>query len=216
MLKNEKKPFDLGEQQTCKTFFRITGIEYVGNDLFSKISSLWNQSGFTNRQKPFLFKFFNNILGINTRTSHFAVNATRGCFFCTKSNPPLITDETFIHLFFSCSTTRSYQRSFIRTCFPEMGNLPEPDEKKLWFLGIFDDSLSNFFSAAFLSFQFCIWEHKLRKNVPSFHTLYTEFLDNFRNTCMHNQQIRLSGTELNYELCRNIFGRRRRDPDGEE
>jgi len=43
-----------------------------------------------------------------------------------------------------------------------------------------------------------------------------EFLDNFRKTCMHNQQIRLSGTELNYELCRNIFGRRRRDPDGEE
>ncbi len=97
-----------------------------------------------------------------------------------------------------------------------MGNIPEPEEKKLWFLGIYDDTIFDFIVAAFLTFQFCIWEHKLRKNVPSFHTLYTEFLEVFRNTCMHNQQIRLSGTELNYELCRNIFGGRRRIPDGED
>jgi hypothetical protein len=216
LVKKRKKPFDLEEQQTCKTFFRITGIEYVGNELFSKICSIWNVSGFTNRQKSFMFKFYNNILGLNTRTSHFAVNVNRTCFFCSKSNPPLNADETFIHLFFSCGTTRSYQRTFIRTCFSEMGNLPEIDEKKLWFLGIYDNAIFDFIVAAFLTFQFCIWEHKLRKNVPSYHTLYTEFLEMFRNTCMHNQQIRLSGTELNYELCRNIFGGRRRIPDGEE
>jgi hypothetical protein len=92
LVKKRKKPFDLEEQQTCKTFFRITGIEYVGNELFSKICSIWNVSGFTNRQKSFYFKFFNNILGLNTRTSHFAVNANRGCFFVLKT--PLLLIRT--------------------------------------------------------------------------------------------------------------------------
>jgi hypothetical protein len=62
MVKRRKKLFDLGTQQTVKTFFRITGIQYIGNDLFSKIISVWNEPGFRNRQKSFLFKYFNNIL----------------------------------------------------------------------------------------------------------------------------------------------------------
>jgi len=209
LVKKRRKPFDLGEQQTSKTFFRINGLVYVGNELYSKIVSLWSHSGFTNRQKTFLFKFFNNILGLNTRTSHFAVNATRDCFFCTKNNPPISTDESFIHLFYSCPTTRNWQQQFLRKCFPEMGAVPEPEEKLLWLLGVFNESFNDFITPAFLSFQFCVWEQKLRKNVPSFHSIYTEFLELFRNTCLHNQQIRLSGSELNYVLCRNIFGPRR-------
>jgi hypothetical protein len=41
-------------QQTVKTFFRITGIQYVGNDLFSKIISVWNEPGLqTDKVLPF-------------------------------------------------------------------------------------------------------------------------------------------------------------------
>jgi hypothetical protein len=209
LVKKRKKPFDLGDQQTSKTFFRINGMAYVGNEIYSKIFSLWCLSGFTNRQKTFFFKFFNNILGINVRTSHFAVNATRDCFFCTKNNPAVSTDESFIHLFYSCPTTRNWQRQFLRKCFPEMGVLLVPEEKHLWLLGLYNNSFQEFIVAAFMSFQYCIWEQKLRKNLPSFHTIYTEFLEIFRSTCSHNQQLRLSGSELNYELCRNVFGPRR-------
>jgi hypothetical protein len=210
MVKRRKKPFDLGKQRTVKTFFRITGIQYVGNELFSKIVAVWTEQGFTNRQKSFLFKFFNNILGINTRTSHFAENGTRVCFFCSKKNPPERHDESFIHLFYTCSTVRTWQQQFILRCFPEMGNLDIETEKKLWLTGIYDDSFSHFIFAAFLTFQFFIWENKLRKNVPSFHTIYTEFISNFRDVCKHNSDVRLTGTELNFELCRITFGRRRR------
>jgi hypothetical protein len=100
LVKKRKKPFDLEEQQTCKTFFRITGIEYVGNELFSKICSIWNVSGFTNRQKSFMFKFYNNILGLNTRTSHFAVNVNRTCFFCSKNTPPAQCGRNFYSFIF--------------------------------------------------------------------------------------------------------------------
>ncbi len=58
LVKRRKKPFDISTMPTCKTFFEITGIAYVGNDLFTKNLSIWNLSGFTNRQKMFLFKFY--------------------------------------------------------------------------------------------------------------------------------------------------------------
>ncbi len=122
------------------TFFRITDIPYVGNKMISSITAIWTVPGFTNRQKSVIFKYFNNILGLNTGTSHFAANATRVCTFCAKKNPPEVNDETFLHLFHTCSTTRIWQQQFIARCFPEMGNFDTLEEKKLWMLGIFQDS----------------------------------------------------------------------------
>jgi hypothetical protein len=102
MVKRRKKPFDLENQRTVKTFFRINGIQYVGNELFSKVVAVWTEQGFTNRHKSFLFKFFNNILGINTRTSHFAENGTRVCFFVRKKiRRNAMTKVLFI--FFICA-----------------------------------------------------------------------------------------------------------------
>ena len=54
----------------------------------------------------FLFKFFNNILGINTRLSHFVPNHSRGCTFCTLNGTIPIPDETFLHIFFECGTVK--------------------------------------------------------------------------------------------------------------
>jgi hypothetical protein len=163
MVKRRKKPFDLEKQQTSKTFFQITGIPYVGNKIFSSITAIWTVPGFTNRQKTFIFKYFNNILGINTRTSHFAANATRVCFFCTKKNPPEANDETFLHLFHTCSTPRTWQQQFVARCFPEMGNLDALEEKKLWMLGIFQDSFSYFICSAILHFSFAFGKANLKK-----------------------------------------------------
>jgi hypothetical protein len=108
------------------------------------------------------------------------------------------------------------QVQFLTKCFPEFGILPELDSKILWLLGVKNDAIIPFITAAILTFQYCIWENKLKKTVPSFHTTYTEFLSLFTATCKHNTDIRASGSEINYELCRYIFGIHRRDPDGEE
>ncbi len=78
------------------------------------------------------------------------------------------------------------------------------------------DTINPFIVGAILSFQFCIWEHKLKKNVPSFHTIFTELLALYAATCRHNTDIRESGSVNNYELCRTIFGGRQGPPDGEE
>jgi hypothetical protein len=80
------------------------------------------------------------------------------------------------------------------------------DEKLLWLLAFYGDSIIPFVTSAIMTFQYCIWESKLRKKSPSFYTVYTEFLDNFKKTCVHNSDIRLSGSKINYTLCRIIFG----------
>ncbi len=68
--------------------------------LIFSVISLWNSQGLTNRSKVFLFKFFNNILGINTRLSHFVPNHSRGCTFCSLNGILPVPDETFMHIFF--------------------------------------------------------------------------------------------------------------------
>jgi hypothetical protein len=37
LVKRRKKPFDISTMPTDKTFFEITGIPFVGNDMFAKI-----------------------------------------------------------------------------------------------------------------------------------------------------------------------------------
>ncbi len=104
--------------------------------------------------------FFNNILGINVRTSHFGVNATRYCFFCTKERN-FSTDESFIHLFFDCPTVRNWHEAFIDE-FIKPGGIPvATDKKKFLFTGILDNEFNYFEASAAITFQFSVWEEKL-------------------------------------------------------
>ena len=199
---------------TCRKFFEITGLEFVGNELFSKNLSLWNRSSFTNRQKMFFYKFYNNTLGINVRTSHFVANGTRLCFFCSRVGIQAGNDETFIHLFFSCPTVRRWQENFFNHCFPELPAMTEYNKKSIWMLGYNENLFSLVVMTATLSFQFCIWEAKLKKTIPSFHTLYQHFYDNFRQTYNFNSDVRMSCTKINVTLCRSLLGERQVVHDG--
>jgi hypothetical protein len=78
----------LGTVSTVKTFFQLIEIPYSGDNSFSDNVSWWNMNILPNRIRMFAFKFYNNILGINTRTSHFATNPTRACTFCSMDPAP--------------------------------------------------------------------------------------------------------------------------------
>jgi hypothetical protein len=217
MSKRKKKPFNIESLQTCKKFFEITDLEYIGNEYFSKNLSMWSQSGFTNRQKMFLFKFYNNTLGINVRTAHFVPQGSRLCFFCSKKRPNERQEETFIHLFYQCRTVHEWHVSFINKFLPELQNLDNYNSRSLWLLGYYDNLLYNsFFSAAILTFQYCIWECKLKKLIPSFHTLQCQFLELFSQSFKHNSDFRKASLKINYNLCRILLGDRRVDQDGDE
>jgi hypothetical protein len=126
----------LGDVTTVKTFFRLITVPYIGDENFSENISWWNYNVLPNRIRMFAFKFYNNILGLNTRTSHFAANPTRHCAFCTINNiPDPVPDETFKHLFFDCPTVRSWHTRFVKTNFGDLV-LGGEEQLKFLFLGL--------------------------------------------------------------------------------
>ncbi len=139
LIKKRKKPFDLAKQPQSVTFSRITNTVLPNNDAFGAMVSLWSKNGFNTRNKTFLFKFYNNILGLNTRVSHFDNSVDRRCTICkinqlsnsigTKMNtvpvpanpvPAPIADESFKHMFFDCPIVKKLHDQFLNKYFTGM------------------------------------------------------------------------------------------------
>jgi hypothetical protein len=196
---------DLSQQTTCKTFFRLLNIEFIGNNAFSTAVSWWNLNCLPNRVRMFAFKFFNNILGLNTRTSHFAVNPTRNCQFCLLANNDNLPDETFTHLFLNCPTVRAWHDNFTQKYFNNLNLTPE-ERFNFFFLGILPQSnIPNFaVLSTVLLLQYCIWEEKLRKRAPSFRTLDVLFCDILSPSIKNNQNFTKAAAGLPYAIFRPI------------
>jgi hypothetical protein len=185
----KKRACNLEQHQTVKSFFRITDMVYVGNDFYSKVISLWSTCSISCRLSSFIFKYFNNTLGLNTRVSHFGNNVSRNCTFCAGEGRPA-TDETFLHLFVECPTTSCWANNFNQEYLG--GNvLPNADSRRnFWILGkvIGDDSCDTVRVIVILVFQYMVWEHKLSKNIPSFRTFMCGYLELLNQTIYSNRK----------------------------
>jgi hypothetical protein len=74
------------QKTTVKTFFRLIAMQIPVEIYLEKLNSQWCDFSLTNKLREFIYKFRNNILGINTRVSHFNENVNRGCTFCVVTN----------------------------------------------------------------------------------------------------------------------------------
>jgi plasmid maintenance system antidote protein VapI len=63
------------------SFSEVVGLPVNDYKNFGTQIKLWDMSCLTNNFREFLFKFFHNRLGLNTRVSHFT-EKTRWCTFC--------------------------------------------------------------------------------------------------------------------------------------
>ena len=198
---------DLSKQTTCKTFFRLINVNYIGNKEFSIPISWWNSNCLPNRVRTFAFKFYNNILGLNQRTVHFAANPVRYCIFCHLDrviNPP---DESFFHLFSRCPTVQHWHMEFLQIHFNNL-NLVDDEAQKFWFLGILPNQNTPSFAvlSAVMVFQYCIWEEKLRKRKPAFRTINILFEEIFKKSFARNKIFLKSASTLHYAIFRPIRG----------
>jgi hypothetical protein len=129
-----------------------------------------------NKIREFVYKFNNNILGLNTRVSHFNRNVNRGCTFCSlrpdpNPAPNPVPDETFLHLFFDCVTTQSILNIIQNRLFPELAFPSEESKKIFFFCGVnpVTDKIDNYFLVLLAKIAlFSIWECKLCKQLPSY------------------------------------------------
>ncbi len=128
LVKKRKKPFELLKQSQSVTFSRITLTDLPTNDVLGDVISLWSKNGFNTRIKTFLFKFYNNLLGLNTRVSHFDNTVDRRCTICkinqSRLNVPVpaavpvpTPDESVKHMFLDCPIVWKLHDQFLEKYF---------------------------------------------------------------------------------------------------
>ncbi len=159
--------FNSSQTKFFGTFHNITQATLPAGTVLSHRISMWNSGGLTNRIKTFIFKFYNNLLCLNTRLSHFVINQSRGCTFCNGTVDP-VPDETFLHLFIDCPTTALWHDKFLDKYITLPANLNRAQRLQLLLFGILPNGTrdNSFLAFAVILFQFCIWEEKLRKKKP--------------------------------------------------
>ncbi len=162
--------------QNINTFFHIIDFRDEIN-VFKDILQLWSIDCLHTRFSTFLFKFYNNSLGINTRLSHFNNNVSRLCSFCVVKKRNY--EETFLHLFLGCDSVREWHDMFILRFFDNIQLNTEEQKKKFWFFGLLvkEEKFSQRPGLCIILFQYCLWECKLQKTVPSFNTLSLKYRD---------------------------------------
>ena len=163
---------------------------------------MWNHQFFSNDFRQFLFLYNNNTLGINTRVNAFNAQVDRRCCFCRILNNETLNEETFLHVFFTCPTTRSLLCTLINRLEPR----PDPDLlsfREMYWYGINDSGNSFILLAIFDIFRYCVWKFKLRRRVPNANMFMREFDFCLDIVCSANVSFRTSIQRLN--LLANII-----------
>jgi hypothetical protein len=194
-------------KQSIKTFFRLIETPLLDEPELEILNKQWADNCYSNRLREFAYKFRNNLLGLNTRVSHFNANISRGCTFCNINNIVPVPDETFIHLFFNCPVTRTILDALHNQKLSDMDCNTEQKLIQFYFLGINPRTAKNdnyFLSTiALLTMQF-IWECKLKKVKPVYQTLLNDIYFLAENIRRMSNRMR-AAMSINLAMCRSWY-----------
>jgi hypothetical protein len=103
-----------GSTRNINKFARNIDIIVSGEQ--SKIlNSLWTKNYFSNQDRTFFFKLYNNTLGFNNAVAHFVQGHNPYCSFCELARSPEQNNETPLHLFFECRYVSEVIETTLRT-----------------------------------------------------------------------------------------------------
>jgi hypothetical protein len=197
---------DLEKINSVVTFHNISN---TGNVILSTIRStisFWNFTGIKNTVRDFAYKFMYNQPGLNTRVSHFVQNHSRNCTFCELRNDNVRSDETFAHFFFDCPTTKKLHDKIISKYFTALDNQNDQEKRRLWYLGETNGKANLFVTTAVFSFNFLIWNMKLKREILHFSTVENNWLNLLDNSHKQSRKIRESVLLVNFDICRRWHG----------
>jgi hypothetical protein len=203
LTKKKKNELDASKIKAVVSFCSLVGLTPPAKEKVVLWLSLWNSGGLNNRVRTFMFKFYNNLLGLNTRLSHFVANQNRGCTFCA-GNGTTIPDESFIHIYLECPTTFEWHNQFLKKYLPHLTNMEILHRTGFFFFGKLPDAANEniFLILSVLILQYCIWEEKLRKKKPSFYTIDLHIGELIKTITDMNKKVFISAEKLNLPLCR--------------
>jgi exonuclease III len=163
-------PPKIANFNVVKKFFSLVDLN-LSNQFNVKLhNSRWNLSVLNNRAKEFVFKFNNNLLGLNSRVHHFNRFVPEECSFCILRKQLPAPRETFLHLFYNCPETKKTLVGF-ETKYLPVQNWTEIEKKHFWFTGnppdFNENRQKNLLYLCFVFVQFYVWECKLKKTIQS-------------------------------------------------
>jgi hypothetical protein len=79
------------------------------------LNSLWAKNYFSNQDRTFFFKLYNNTLGFNNAVAHFVQGHSPYCSFCDLTRSPGQNNETPLHLFFECRSVYDVLETTLKT-----------------------------------------------------------------------------------------------------
>ena len=104
---------NLSKLLQVKTFSRLVGTQNIETTQLKNMMGAWNNNFIPGKIQTFLFKFYNNILGQNSRVAKFNRTTDPSCTFCSLTNCRPTESETIAHLFFYCETTNRILAEFL-------------------------------------------------------------------------------------------------------
>jgi len=114
------KKGNLKNMQQVKTYKKVTEIENIDTARLRKMHTMWSRHFLDSKTRDFIFKFYNNILGINQRVNKFNPTTCPSCTFCSISMTLPAPLETFRHIFYDCPSVEKILYSF----FNKFMNIP--------------------------------------------------------------------------------------------
>jgi hypothetical protein len=209
-LRIPKKPVNAN---SFKKFCALCETTLEQDKVLINFNSKWNVHGANNKLREFVFKFCNNLLGLNSRINHFNRLINEDCTFCTVNKKLPAPRETFIHLFFNCPETSATLLAF-ETKYLENLDLNTVEKKRLfWFFGTTDKKLKcikKFFGLTTSVILYYVWDCKLRKvrqSLASCLNFYFYYMELIRKL---NPALREEMSKINLDLCRYWDGERPR------
>jgi hypothetical protein len=193
---------------TVKTFCELINVIKPSADILKSCWGEWNSRFLPNRCREFLFKFRNNILGVNARVCKFVPDIEGSCVLCKEGKEPApLNSESFLHLFFECSYSGKYRDKVVNTFFPEMRNVDTVTQKKFWFFGLLPgmEKKNLFISTLVNMINFLIWNMKLRKELVPLGSFIEDINLEAYNLIKRSAKIREEKTNANFWVCRYTF-----------
>jgi hypothetical protein len=91
-----------GLTRTVTSFSAMIDCQAPDEKRIKSLFCSWNKCFLDSRMRIFKFKYYNNIIGLNSRVAHFNPDVTAECTLCNITGPRPVASETMEHLFFSC------------------------------------------------------------------------------------------------------------------
>jgi hypothetical protein len=163
--------YSLEKTKQVRTFMQLIDCHETNTVRLRNLYTGWTHLHYNSSIRVFLFKYYNNILGLNSRVSHFNADINEACTFCNIAGPLPAPKETFSHLFYDCAVVNKVLNEIWSLYVHNLALT-----KNIFFLANYNENEKyNCALSCFLDVvRFHIWQAKLNKSLPATQKIKSE------------------------------------------